>query len=67
MLLKGQEQRTTTTSEFQQKSVQLLQTGHIGNTVLGFGRSFYGIGGAQARFGVSQKRMESFQCKEGAC
>lgn len=67
MLLKGQEQRATTTSEFQQKSVQLLQTGHIEDTVLGSSRSFHGIDGAKARFGVVQDRMESFPCKEGAC
>ena len=46
---------------------QLLQTGHIENTVLGFGRSFYEIGVAKARFGGTQYRMESFPCKEGAC
>ncbi len=67
MLLKGQEQRTTTTSEFQQKSAQFLQTAYIEDTVLGFGRSFYGIGGAKARFGGTQHRMKSFPCKEGAC
>ncbi|MCK5390421.1 MAG: hypothetical protein KAJ36_08015 [Candidatus Thorarchaeota archaeon] len=67
VLLKGQEQRTTTTAEFQQNSAQLLQTAYIEDTVLGYGRSFLGMGGTKARFGVVQDRMESFPCKEGAC
>ena len=67
MLLKGQEQSTTTTSEFQEKRVKLLQTAYNEDTVLGFGRSFYRIGEAKARFGVVQDRKESPLCKEGAC
>ncbi len=67
MLLKGQEQRTTTTSEFQQKRVQLLQTKAFPKTVAGFGRSFHGIDGLNTVFGVLQHRMVSVSDKEGAC
>ncbi len=67
MLLKGQEQSTTTTSEFQQKSAQILQTRTFTKTELGFGRSFHEIEGTNTRFGVVQDRMESFSGKEGAC
>ncbi len=67
MLLKGQEQRTTTTFEFLEKCVQLLQNEAIVDAKLGYHVAISRISGTKTPFGVVQDCMESLPCKEGAC
>ena len=62
----GQEHRTTTSSEFEQISAQLLQNGAIENAVLVYHSPIARISEAKARFGCIRNRMESIPCKGGA-